>query len=214
MSDDTGITPGHDDGDAEGRDERLGALLAVPPLDDVTRRRLVRTAADAAQPSRARVRLAVAVSVAAVALGAVAAVGLALGGNDDGRPAAAPTTAAKPATRDRTPGGADTESKQQPGAPATEPALPDLGDVTDPATLRQRVLAAPGPARAATSSEAVPCASELRDDGVRDVAAVGEGTDDGRRVVVVTGTRGGAAVAVSVLPSSCDVASEVVLHGD
>ena len=48
MTDDFDISPPN--ADADDGDERLRALLAVAPLDEVTRRRLVTTAIAAARP--------------------------------------------------------------------------------------------------------------------------------------------------------------------
>jgi hypothetical protein len=115
----------HDEPDT--RDERIAAMLEVPPLDDLTRRRLVRRAlADAAPVPGRRARLlrvaAVVVGVAVVG-GAVALVLRDGGGSEE--------------VADRSAGPAET----------TEAALPavvpgDLGEISDPGVLRERLEAA------------------------------------------------------------------------
>jgi hypothetical protein len=75
-------TPLHEPGDADERDEHMAALLAVEPLDDVTRRRLVNTAIRSTRTARRARRLvaaAAAVVVLIVGVGVVVAVG---GGNE------------------------------------------------------------------------------------------------------------------------------------
>jgi hypothetical protein len=73
----------------EVRDERIGALLAVEPLDDVTRRRLVNTAIRSTGTARQARRLIAAAAVVVVLVagaGVVVAVG---GGGDTTSPTAA-----------------------------------------------------------------------------------------------------------------------------
>jgi hypothetical protein len=123
----------HDEPDA--RDERIAAMLEVPPLDDLTRRRLVRRALGDAAPAapgrRARLlRVAAAAVVGVAVVGGAAALVLRDGGNGN-------------------------EVADQEAAPATtEEALPagapsDLGEVSDPEVLRERLAtASPPPAGA------------------------------------------------------------------
>ncbi|TMK62578.1 MAG: hypothetical protein E6G60_09250 [Actinobacteria bacterium] len=89
MTDDFDISPPN--ADADDGDERLRALLAVAPLDEVTRRRLVTTAIAAARPedeaargprSHRRVAWLSAAVAATVAALAVITIALAGGGND------------------------------------------------------------------------------------------------------------------------------------
>ena len=107
------------------RDDRLAALLAVEPLDDVTRRRLVRTALDGDAPAagapasgrRPRAWWAAAAAAVVVAIAAGTVV-LASGGGDE-RP-----TAQRATTRDRA-AGASTTTAPIPGAPALAPETAD-----------------------------------------------------------------------------------------
>jgi hypothetical protein len=130
-----GVVDGDADAGATGAGDpaRLRALeaardlLAVPPppLDDLTRRRLVRTALDAAPASRHRdLRRLSRVSAAAAVVVLVVLAGWALKGpnHSSSKAALAPRRATNAPT----------------GAPL------DLHDVSDPAVLRQRVEAALG----------------------------------------------------------------------
>jgi hypothetical protein len=74
---------------SDDRDERVAAFLAVEPLDDVTRRRLVNTAirsTGTARQARRLIAAAAAVVVLVVGAGVVVAVG---GGDDSTTPSAA-----------------------------------------------------------------------------------------------------------------------------
>jgi hypothetical protein len=147
----------HDDGDE--RDERIAARLEVPPLDDLTRRRLVQRAmaeAGPAAPSRATRFLRVAAAaVAVVVVGGAAALVLRDGDDptrDASRPAAEPAPGA---------GSADEEALQE------APAIVDLGVVPSPEALRRRLEGAleqraPMPASSAPGEEeAVPSADSF-----------------------------------------------------
>ncbi len=77
MPDDDTTPPEPDPAD-DARDERVAALLAVDPLDDVTRRRLVSTAirsTGTARHARRLIGAAAAVVVLVVGAGVVVAVG-------------------------------------------------------------------------------------------------------------------------------------------
>ena len=135
--------------DDDARDERLGRLLEVEPLDEVARRRLVNTAMRSAAPP-ARRRLAVpggtrVVAAAAVVAIVVAGVGfLALRGNDSTAPSARPArpqattpvagSSAKAAPTTQA-GASDStaDRSESSGANATSGAAPPgaLGDVGD-----------------------------------------------------------------------------------
>jgi hypothetical protein len=118
------------------RDDGIAAALAVPPLDDVTRRRLVSTALrGAARPQRRPWRaVAAAAALALVAL-AVIVVIVVRSSNDTSRPQAART----PATS-RAP------------SPITGRAVPDFGDLST-AAARQRVRALARPDTASPNAD-------------------------------------------------------------
>lgn len=217
---DTGTTNGTaGEPGADARDERLAGMLAVEPLDEVTRRRLVRGALDAAQPRSSRPRLAAAVSIAAVLLAGVVAVGITLSDDGGDRPTAASTPERERAPSDRvattaTPGAGE-KTADAPAPAATSAGVPDLGDVSDPTTLRKRVQSVTegetqsGPPETFDDDRAVPCSKTLGEGlALRGLRVVGAGTDRGRRVVVLTGTDGDTTVAISVLPDSCRVVAE------
>jgi hypothetical protein len=122
---------------AEDRRRALAAardLLAIPPLpvDDVTRRRLLRTALGAAAPARRSERdrqrwnrLGAAAALLVVVVGGAVAL-TNLGSGSDGRQASK---------------SAATESATTTVGPKA-PSATDLGEVSDPAVLRRRVEAA------------------------------------------------------------------------
>jgi hypothetical protein len=135
--------------DDDARDERLGRLLEVEPLDEVARRRLVSAAMRSAAPP-ARRRFAVPggnrfVAAAAVVAILVAGIGfLALRGNDSTAPSASPSrprvttpvagssAKAAPTSQAATPDSTADRSESS-GANATSGAAPPsaLGDVGD-----------------------------------------------------------------------------------
>jgi hypothetical protein len=117
----------HDEPDA--RDERVAALLEVPPLDDLTRRRLVQRALAGAAPA-APARTARFLRVAAVVVG-VAVVGgaAALVLRDEGG------NGTETAERTAAPTVADAAPTEEPAAAASG----DLGDVPGPDSLRKRL---------------------------------------------------------------------------
>jgi hypothetical protein len=163
--------------DDDVRDENVGALLQVAPLDDVTKRRLVTTAVREIRPSRTGRWLAAA---AAAAVGLVLVVGGAVllsgPGKDDqqaatpaGTPAAgrpSPTSSAPAAPPDFAPAaGAEGSPAGNPSADgATSSALAargrlpdagdfgDLSDATNLARLRSALIAAAGSDAAASTS--------------------------------------------------------------
>jgi hypothetical protein len=204
----------------DARDEQLAEALAVPPLDDVTRRRLVRAALDAvpaesdeseesdeAQPPRVRQSWAPLVAAAVVILLVVVGV-LALGGGGGGNDST--DTAARKADRApaaETPSAADSSR----GAAASlVPGTADLGDLGDLSgnaardRARRAVTAEPLAAPiAGSSSPAVPTAEKLLQD-VADascadalhrsgttVVGVGSATVDGNAAIVVVAERDG-----------------------
>jgi hypothetical protein len=185
----------------------------VAPLDDLTRRRLVsRALEESAAPVRRgwtdRVPWrAVAAVLAVVVVAGGVALSLQVGGSSSSSTASRTKSAAN--ARDR---GAQTTAAA-PDLSATA-ALGDLGDVSDPKGLAQRVHADQfGAAKGASgtqSSAPTPsatevlgsCASALR--GLGTIRAVGSGTVDGRAAAIAVITDGqGHAQAVVVLLDGC-----------
>ena len=182
----------------ERRDENVAALLEVPPLPDVTRRRLVAGALADAEQRRARIRRVLFPAAAALVVLVLVGVGafvLATRGGGGGEGTAARTTAAAPGT--------------QPGAPQAGeadashigiPDLGDLGDVTDQSELRARLAPARrAPAPAQVERAAVPPCLDRALTGSPAPEAFGTGTHRGRPVLVL------------VLPSGADSTTAVLL---
>jgi hypothetical protein len=228
MTDDHLPDPSGDDGSLEDgvmdeRDETLAAHLAVPPLDDLSRRRLVRGALDdagASAPRRTRPARWLAAAAAVVIVAGVA--WLALRGGSDDHPSAAgspaPTSSTPGTTGPGTPSGAGSDAAQPNEAfagnsPTSAADLGDLGEVADPGTLRTRVADATA-LRKSASPAAGPCAAALASDhaGLGPVVATGRATFHGRPAsVFVTTSRAGERVAVVVLDAGCTVEAPVPL---
>lgn len=196
--------------DPDVRDEALGALLAVPPLDDVTRRRLVRTALDQPAP-RSNRWMSVASVAAALAIGTFVGTVLVR----DSEPS-------ETTTAQRAPTPSDVErlkSVPAAGADASEApitVLGDLGDVTRPADLRDAIDLGFERAVGPTENQAVmgyPCVgSPPANFGLVAASAVGIGTYEGAAVTVFIGTSpDGQAIAVVARASDCAVAATVKL---
>jgi len=185
--------------DDEPRDDRVAQLLAVEPLDEVTRRRLVTTALRrSAGHARRNVFIAAGVAALVVAGGGA---WLLTRTSSPRRVVAAPTTpGAGPGTAQLNAGAA---------TPARAPLdLGDFGNLNDPgavARLRaavQSVTAAPPLAPRNESSLRGALASALRcDPGAGEVSTVATGTLDGQDVLVLAA--GERLVAVATAP--CDV---------
>jgi hypothetical protein len=210
------------------RDEQIGEALAVPPLDDLTRRRLVRnalaasveepdiddTGADDAAERRSWGPLVAAAVVILLVVGGF----VALGRSGDDNPT---DTAARKA--DRTPT-AETPTGQAPSAAADSASgaaasfaagtalYGDLGDLSTTAarTAARSAIGAPDApsgevsesfaARVATAS----CAAPLRAAGT--VVGIGSATVDGRRAgVVVTQSADGTRTPYLLEFSPCTV---------
>lgn len=224
MTDDHGTSPASGD----ERDEELAARLAVTPLDELTRRRLVRGALDASAPApgpaRRRSRAAlVAAAASIVVAGVVTAVALRSGPDDHPTAARAPTSTGAPA--EKTPAAAPSDAFSA-AAPAD---LGNLGEVADRATLRTQVAAAGTRALTQTPSGSaagrpdrqagappttVPCAGAVAaaHPGFGPVLASGSATFHGApATVVVTTTAAGERVAVVVVDAGCVVESPVTL---
>ena len=213
----------------DARDEQLGEALGVPPLDDVTRRRLVRNALEAsslgtdgkdgkdgaAEPPRARGSwtplVAAAVVILLVVVGIVA---LGRGGNDSSS-----HTAARPADRAAT---AETPSAQATSGVGASlaPGTVDLGDLGDlsSAAARNRARAAVtvGPHADAGTGAVTPsvaehllrdvadaaCADALRAGGTS-IVGVGRATVDGSPAAVVVTETGGVRTASLLVLQPC-----------
>ena len=208
----------------DARDDQLGEALAVPPLDDITRRRLVRNALDAAadgdpadaEPPERRSWAPLAAAAVVILLVVVGFIALGQGGDGSSS-----DTAARKADRVPT---AETPTGQAPTAAADSssgaaaslvPGILDLGDLGNLSSARSRdrtrAALTTGPL---TDSEAATtrsneqllqdvadaaCAEPLRAESTA-VVGVGSATVDGEdAVVVVTGTAGARAAFVLVL---------------
>lgn len=218
------MPPDHppNDGD-DSRDERLAALLEVPPLDDVTRRRLVRRALDepgavlgeTAERRRRTVRV---VGAAAAALLVVVGATVVLRAGDDG----GDTTAARPAdeepAEDAGKGATDEE------AAAAPRAFGELGEVSDPAVLRERLTAvAAAPSTPPNSEEdagteqrsAAPvppaCLTAVEQTGGGSPTLVASGTYQGAAALVLVAPKAGVDTAFVLDAASCALLSEVPL---
>jgi len=208
MSDETTIDTGAPDDGADRRDERITALLAVEPLDDVTRRRLVRGALEA-QPKRPRVAAAMSIA-AAIAIGAV--IGAVLVHRNAPTTQTAAPASSSPAingAKNAAPSDAVAAQPQAGFADSATPVTPlgDLGDVSTAKGLRSALDAAfdraGGPQEGAAA--AYPCASiQPRSVGLVAISAVGTGTRDGNAVTVFVGTApDGRTLAVVLRVSGC-----------
>jgi hypothetical protein len=204
MSDDPttrgpGVTPGKG---ADVRDEELAALLAVAPLEDHTRARLVRRALDEAPVVSSRRRGPTRRLSAAAALLVVVVTGAAIlatsGGGQTSRAArrtARPAPAAGPQVGTPGPGSAAQVAPRDLGA---------VGDVTDAARLRH-VVAGPasGTGRSLDAIRAA-CGTAVDIAGVTRVDTVGTAVDAGQPAAIVVGRDGtGHRVAVIVARRGC-----------
>jgi hypothetical protein len=199
--------------DHPDRDEHLAALLAVEPLDELTRRRLVQVAVEASEshrPTVARWRAAVGVA-AALAVGAV--VGTVLVNHpDDTMPTAAPKATAESTSSPLGGGGADA---LVPAAGEATTALGDLGDVTDPDALREAIGSARALATSGGSEEiaSIPCTGVPAEAlGLVAAGALATATFTGEPAVVFVGTSpDGTALAVVARAADCAVVTSVAL---
>jgi hypothetical protein len=210
MSDDDARTP---DADDRGRDERIGDLLEVPSLDEVTRRRLVGRAlaaapgAPAERPTRSRLALAVPVAAAI-------AVGLVIGAVVVTRPEDTTPTAAPAPSSTPTPQGDGERAAGADDAPALAPAestgitdLGNLGTVTNAEDLRttavvaQEQLAAPG----TSQGRMLPCTETPPADlGLATIDAAGSATVDDAPVTILLGRAAdGVSSAVALTVEDC-----------
>jgi hypothetical protein len=219
MSDDT--TPNPDPSEPDERDEPVAAALAVEPLDELTRRRLVRDAiAEAGGPGYSRSRLVAAASVAAaVLIGVIAGVLLV------NRPDQPVTTAAAPAKAGA--GGtvgeaanpsANSAPEAQRSAGVSFTPLGFANDVTGNDRLRARIeallLQGGESADSATPAQYVCADSQPEAFGLVAITAAATGTYRSEPVTIVVGTAApdGRVLAVVVRPSTCEVLTSVTLQ--
>jgi hypothetical protein len=207
-----------DPAETDARDERLAGALAVPPLDDVTRRRLVREALDRPVPRPSRV-LAAASVAAALAVGGVIGAVLVTGPQQSDTTTAqrAPTASAEADSgRGAAPESFETLQGGEKAAAAPVTSLGELGDVTRPADLRDAIDLAfersAGPI-AADQIVGYPCAAHPAESfGLAATNALGIGTYDGVAATVMIGTSpAGDALAVVVHTGTCAVLASVTL---
>jgi hypothetical protein len=195
---------------ADERDERVASLLEVPPLDDVTRRRLVDSAmADSDEHRRPRSRRVLVPAAAVLVVLVLLAIGtlvLVTGVDDAGATAARSTTAAPEAPQDRRPSG---EAAQPPPAGISD--LGDLGELSETADLRRLVgdaLREPAPVERATA----PACLDRALTGSPAPSAYGTGSHAGRPVLVlVLPARGDNMTVVLLDQESCRAVSVVNL---
>jgi hypothetical protein len=194
---------------ADGRDEQLATLLAVAPLEDHTRARLVRRALDAAPVSPRRRRPVLLLSAAAALLVIVvtgAAILATSGGGQTSRAArraATPTPVAGPQAGAPGPGAAAQVAPRDLGA---------IGDVTDAARLRH-VVAGPTTATGRSLDSIRPaCGPVGATGGVTRIDTVGTAVDAGQPAAILVGRDGtGRRVAVVVALHDCSVLQRLPL---
>jgi hypothetical protein len=221
------------------RDEHVAELLEVPPLDEVTRRRLVTNALDATAPATTpattsaaapRGRRLLAIAAAALAVVAVGAGVLVVATNDDGGSGTS-TVAGRPQAEKDADAGTGESGEQPTTAPAPEAVHPaagdeastlstlrnlgDLGDVTDPNRLRAAVnggLAGQAPNRQANFDVAAqPCAANPPAGEVAPIA-VGSGRFENDAVVILVVPKALDSYEVTVLDAAtCTPRSTVTL---
>jgi hypothetical protein len=211
-------------GDRPHDEQRLA--LDVEPLDELTRRRLVRAALDAANdqgstaPARSRPGRWVAVG-GALAAAAAAVIGLVVVTEsrtpDDVTAARAPAAAAESA-----PGGATSDSSASRGQGSTALAaatrsLGDLGTLADAAELRRAINRADtrtenrsGAAPQKSEADGGHCAGTVADAGTP--VATGSATWRGRAAeIVVVEQSSGTQIAFVLVPDSCERLDRVEL---
>lgn len=192
------------------RDERLAALLAVPPLDDIARRRLVRGALDRPMPRPSR--FAAALSIAAAVVVGILVGTVLVHGHDQ---VATTTAQGGPSV---TAGSEALEAAPRAGADLAGPVTPlgELGDVTAPADLRKAINGGFEKAAGPTEQTAIlgyPCAATPAESlDLVAATALGLGTYRGFPVTIFVGTSpDGRALAVVVRHDDCAVLASVDL---
>jgi hypothetical protein len=186
--------------DEDERNEELASLLEVPPLDDVTRERLVTRALDEAGPPRSAPRLTRLLVPAAAALVALVLVGVGVFAlvNRDGDSARTAARSRPPEAESPSERGSAPDASSSAEAVTGVRDLGELGDVTDSDELRHRVRAQLDEAPASSRAAPPPCLE-------RAVAGSPAPT------AYATGTHRGRPVLVLVLPGTGDRSTLVLL---
>jgi hypothetical protein len=205
------------------RDERIAEALAAAPLDDVTRRRLVRNALDAsaggaggeaadAEPPERRSWAPLVAAAVVILLVVVGIVALGGGGNDS-----TSDTAARKADRTPTAETPSAAADSSSGAAASlVPGTADLGDLGDlsssAARQQARAAVAGSPTGYAAGVDNVEellqdvadasCADSLRASGST-VVGVGSATVDGHRAAIVVTESNGTRTAHLLVLQPC-----------
>jgi hypothetical protein len=193
---------------ADERDEQLAALLAVPPLEDHTRVRLVRRALDevpASTPRRSRRALPMVAAATPLVVAVTGGLLLASGGGGQGPPAKRGASQPPPTAGSQAPA---------PGS-AAELAPRDLGAVGDVTATTQLRRVLNGPAGAPSGSlntirEA--CGNVGPVAGVTRFDTVGTGVDAGQPAAIIVGRdTTGRRVAVVVAVHGCRALQRLLL---
>jgi hypothetical protein len=213
----------------DARDEQLAATLAVPPLDDVTRRRLVRGALDAlddsdgtevAEPPRERRSWApLAAAAVVILLVVVGIVALGSAGNDSTNNTAARNAEREPTAGTPAAGTPSAAADSSSGAAASlVPGTVDLGDLGDLSSSAARQQARTEIAGSPTGDAAgvddvqqllgevtdASCAAPLRA-AETTVVGVGSATVDGDTATVVLAERNGVRTAYLLVAHPCSL---------
>jgi len=197
MSDETG-------GDVR-RDEELARSLEVPPLDEVTRRRLVRVAMERSAPEPVARSTPRGRALAVMGVAASLVVGVVVGAVVVTRPEAPVTPTAAGSNQDVASSEAERSEPPAAAAPAPPQALGDLGAVADLDALARAVDARLQTGRSGAGEDAAslatPCATASVGELVL-VSATGTATLDGRPVVVRIGPAPSGELLVVALDAS------------
>jgi hypothetical protein len=186
---------------ADEQDEQLAALLAVPPLEDHTRTRLVRRALDevpASTPRRSRRALSMVAAATLLVFAATGGLLLASGGGGQ-----SPT--AKRASRPPPAAGSPAPIPAPGSAAALAPRdLGPVGDITSTTQLRQVVNGPAGTATGSLDTIRKACGDVGPVAGVARFDIVGTGVDAGEPAAIIVGRdTSGRRVAVVVALHGC-----------